>query len=60
MKKSLADRVMEKVIFGIKRIEVVDQSKTYILCYNQDGKKVFIEESKLKNAEALGLSVGRV
>lgn len=60
MKKSLADRVMEKVIFGIKRIEVVDQSKTYILCYNQDRKKVFIEESKLKNAEALGLSVGRV
>ena len=41
-----------------KKIHVVDVDDTYILSIAPDGKR-FIKEDKLKNAEALGLSVRR-
>ena len=40
----------------IKRIHVVDKSKTYHLVATPNGKR-FIAQDKLANAEALGLSV---
>ncbi len=39
----------------IKKIHVVDQSKTYHLVATPNGKR-FIAQDKLANAEALGLS----
>lgn len=41
-----------------KKINVIDDGTAYVLCHTPTGDQ-FIEETKVRNAESLGLSVGR-